>query len=76
MMGWPIGALRLPVGLRGFHGSPNPSKLGPEHLSFTKNLDIDGGILVKDGGIQKLNASALGSGAAILGGLVSIVRSI
>lgn len=58
----------IPVGLQGFHGSRNPSKLGPGHLSLTEGLDYDGGVLIKEGGAEKLNSTALNSGATILAG--------
>lgn len=59
----------LPVGLRGFSGSKNPSKLGPDQLSASEALDLDGGILIKDGGALKLNAAALGAPSKVLAGV-------
>lgn len=59
----------LPVGLRGFNGSKNPSKLGPDHLGAAENLDLDGGVLIKDGGALKLNATALGAPSKVLAGI-------
>lgn len=59
----------LPVGLQGFNGSRNPSKMGPGHFSYVEGVDIDGGVLVKDGGAEMLNAVALGAGARIIGGI-------
>ena len=61
--------ITLPVGLQGFNGSQNPSQLQPGHMSYVEGVDIDGGILVKDGGAQKLNSSALNSGASIIAGI-------
>jgi hypothetical protein len=58
----------LPVGAQGFNGSRNPSKMGPGHWSYVEGVDYDGGVLVKDGGAEPLNASALGGGASILAG--------
>lgn len=58
----------LPVGLQGFSGSRNPSKMGPGHFSYAEGVDYDGGVLVKDGGAEKLNATELGSGASIIAG--------
>jgi hypothetical protein len=45
----------LPVGLQGFSGSKNPSKMGPGHFSYVEGVDIDGGVLVKDGGAEKFS---------------------
>lgn len=59
----------MPVGLQGLHGSHNPSKLGPGHFSFVEGVDYDGDVLTKDGGAQKLNASALGDPSKILAGI-------
>jgi len=56
----------FPVGLTGFNGSRNMSKLGPGHFSYVEGVDIDGGVLVKDGGASKLNAVAMG-GAVLAG---------
>lgn len=56
----------LPVGLQGFSGSKNPSKMGPGHLSSSEGVDIDGGVVVKDGGASKLNSVAL-DGAVVAG---------
>lgn len=58
----------LPIGAQGFSGSRNPSKMGPGHFSYAEGVDYDGGVLVKDGGAEKLNATELGSGALILAG--------
>ncbi len=58
----------LPVGLQGLHGSRNPSKLGPGHLFLVEGVDYDGDVLIKDGGAEKLNASALGDPSKILAG--------
>ena len=52
----------LPTGLQGFNGSRNPSKLGPGNFSACEGVDIDGGVLIKDGGAEKVNASALSAG--------------
>jgi hypothetical protein len=59
----------LPVGLQGFSGSRNPSKMGPGHFSYVENVDIDGGVLVKEGGADKLNATELESGEMVLAGI-------
>lgn len=60
--------VNLPVGAQGFSGSRNPSKMGPGHFSYVEGVDYDGGVLVKDGGAEPLNATELGSGAVVLGG--------
>lgn len=52
----------LPVGLQGFNGSKNPSRLAPGHLSYVEGVDLDGDVLIKDGGASKLNSSALSGG--------------
>lgn len=56
----------LPVGMQGFSGSRNPSQMGPGHLIQTEGLSLEGGIIQKEGGAQKLNDVALG-GAVIAG---------
>ncbi len=58
----------LPIGVQGFSGSRNPSKMGPGHFSYVEGVDIDGGVLVKDGGAEKLNAVALGDPSIIIAG--------
>lgn len=57
----------IPIGLSGFNGSKNAAKLGPGHFSYVEGVDIDGEVLVKDGGAEKLNVSALA--AAVLSGM-------
>lgn len=52
----------LPIGLTGFNGSRNPSQLQPGDLSYVEGVDIDGQVLVKDGGAAKINAVSLGAG--------------
>lgn len=49
----------FPVGLQGFNGSKNASKLGPGNFAFCEGVDVDGQVLVKDGGATKFNAVAL-----------------
>jgi hypothetical protein len=51
----------IPVGLQGFNGSKNASKLGPGNFGYVEGVDVDGGVLVKDGGAAKLNATTLGA---------------
>jgi len=58
----------LPVGLTGFNGSKNASRLGPGNFAYVEGVDIDGQVLIKDGGAQKLNAAALGAPSAVLAG--------
>jgi hypothetical protein len=49
------------VGLQGFNGSKNASKLQPGNFGYVEGVDIDGGVLIKDGGASKLNATTLGA---------------
>lgn len=51
----------FPIGLQGIHGARNPSKLQPGHLTASEGLDIDQGVLVKEGGADKLNTVSLGA---------------
>lgn len=60
---------RLPIGIQGFSGSRNPTQLQAGHLEYVEGLSLDGGLIQKEGGASKLNASALGSGAAVLSGI-------
>lgn len=57
---------RIPIGLQGFNGSRNPSQLQPGHLSYVDGADLDGGIIQKEGGADKINAIAL-AGSIISG---------
>ena len=59
----------FPVGQQGFNGARNPSKLAPEHASYLEGVDLDGGIVVKDGGALKLNSTTLGSGSIVRAGI-------
>jgi len=59
----------LPIGLDGFNGSKNASKLSPGNFAATEGVDLDGEVLVKDGGAIKLNAVALGSPSKVAAGL-------
>lgn len=56
----------FPIGLQGLHGARNPTKLGPGHMVYTEGLDIDGGVLTKEGGADRLNVSPLAG--PIMGG--------
>jgi hypothetical protein len=49
----------LPVGLLGLHGSKNQSQLTAAHFSYSEGVDIDGGLIRKDGGVLALNDTAL-----------------
>jgi hypothetical protein len=62
-------AQTIPIGLAGLHGSRNPSQLGPAHGSYFEGVDLDGGEIIKDGGVANLNSVELGSGATILAGI-------
>jgi hypothetical protein len=57
---------RIPVGMQGFSGSKNPSEMQPGHLQVVEGVMLEGGVIRKLGGAQKLNAATLGS--AILAG--------
>jgi len=62
----------LPVGQQGFTGTENPSQAGPGHLLYTDGAELDAGIIRKEGGATKFNASALTVAAvpaAILAGI-------
>lgn len=56
----------LPIGLQGFSGSRNPSRMQPGHLTATEGLSLEGGVIQKEGGASKLNANAL-AGAVLAG---------
>src|SRR3990167_6236057 len=58
----------LPVGQLGFYGGRNPSQMQPGHLAYVDGLDLDGGLIKKEGGAAKLNAAALASGGDIIAG--------
>lgn len=60
---------RLPVGSQGFTGTRNPSQAGPGHFTLVDGAELDGGIIRKEGGAQKVNAVALGAGAVIVSGI-------
>jgi hypothetical protein len=59
----------LPVGQQGFTGTENPSQAGPGHLLYTDGVELEAGILRKEGGASKFNASTLDSGAVIISGI-------
>lgn len=58
---------RLPVGSQGFTGTRNPSQAGPGHLTFVDGAELDGGIIRKEGGAQKINTGSLA--AVIISGI-------
>ena len=60
---------RLPVGSQGFTGTKNPSQAGPGHLTLVDGAELDGGIIRKEGGAQKINSAALGAGSVIVSGI-------
>lgn len=45
----------LPAGLMGLHGSKNPSQLSAAHLGYVEGVDVDGGLIRKDGGAENFN---------------------
>lgn len=51
--------ITLPIGLQGFSGSRNPSKLGPGHFSYVEAVDNDGEVIIKENGATKFNVGAL-----------------
>ena len=54
--------ITLPIGIQGFCGSSNPSLLGPGHFGYVEGVDLDGDILIKAGGADKINSSPLADG--------------
>lgn len=58
----------LPVGQNGFSGTVNQSQALPGHLLYTDGAELEAGIIRKEGGAAKINAVALGSGAAVVSG--------
>lgn len=61
--------IRLPIGLQGFSGSRNPTQLQAGHLQFVEGVVLDGGLIQKEGGATKLNASALGAPSVVISGV-------
>lgn len=61
--------VRLPIGAQGFTGTKNPSQAGPGHLTFVDGAELDGGIIRKEGGAQKINSVALGAPSVIVSGI-------
>lgn len=59
----------LPVGQQGFSGTENPSQAGPGHLLYTDGVELQAGIIRKEGGASKFNSSALDGGAVIVSGI-------
>ncbi len=47
----------FPVGLGGINGSKSPSKISAEFLASSEGVDLDGDLLIKEGGASKLNAT-------------------
>jgi len=60
---------KFPVGSQGFTGTRNPSQAGPGNLTYVDGAELDGGIIRKEGGAVKINASALASGAVVISGI-------
>ena len=61
--------VRLPIGLQGFSGSKNPTQLQSGHFQYVEGIVLDGGLLQKEGGAEKLNATALGGGSVVTSGI-------
>lgn len=59
----------LPVGQQGFTGTENPSQAGPGHFLYTDGVELQAGVIRKEGGADKFNSSALGSGAVVVSGI-------
>ena len=59
----------LPVGQQGFTGTQNPSQAQPGHFIFVDGAELDGGIIRKEGGAAKFNASALGAPSVVVSGI-------
>lgn len=59
----------IPVAQSGFTGSKNPTQIGPAHLTVANGVDLNGGLIQKEGGAEKLNSSALGAPSAIRAGV-------
>lgn len=51
---------KLPVGSQGFTGTRNLSQAGPGHFTAVDGAELDGGIIRKEGGAQKVNVEVLG----------------
>ena len=60
---------RLPVGQQGFTGTQNPAQAQPGHFIYVDGAELDGDITRKEGGAEKVNASALGGGAVVVSGI-------
>lgn len=59
----------LPVGQQGFTGTENPSQAGPGHFLYVDGVELQAGVIRKEGGAEKFNASALEGGAVIVSGI-------
>lgn len=58
----------LPVGQNGFSGTANQSQALPGHLLFTDGAELRAGVILKEGGAEKVNDVALESGADVVSG--------
>lgn len=47
--------ITLPIGIQGFTGSKNPTQMQPGHLPYVEGLDVEAGVIQKEGGATKLN---------------------
>lgn len=61
--------VRLPLGQRGFSGSRNPTQMQVDHLQYVEGMSLDGGLIQKDGGADKLNSAALGTPSIVRSGI-------
>lgn len=58
---------QLPVGQDGINGIENLDRIRPDQLVDALNVSFAQGGITRDGGATKLNATALGGGATIIG---------
>lgn len=61
--------ISLPIAQMGFTGSKNPTQISPAHLTYADGVDLNGGLIQKEGGAAKLNSSALGVPSSLRAGV-------
>ena len=59
----------LPVGQQGFSGTDNPSQAGPGHFLYVDGVELQAGVIRKEGGATKFNATELDGGAVVISGI-------
>lgn len=52
-------SVTVPVGLAGFNANRNPSKISPAHFTYVEGVDIDGGVITKEGGAELLTTTPI-----------------